>query len=193
MSTDQQQYSLDNQAEAIQRYAESHGFTVVQTYTGGGKSGLSIKNRTGLARLLQEVISAEAAFKAVLVYDVSRWGRFRDCDEAAHYEFLCRSAGVPVHYCAEQFPSDGSLSTSILKALKRTMAAEYSRELGVKVYAGKAFQAAHFIFDQLDLYFVGIGIEGVPDKFHNRVYRSRLGHPLQIVVLNSYRYSFHGK
>ena len=137
MSTDQQQYSLENQADAIQRYAESHGFAVVQTYTDGGKSGLSIKNRSGLAHLLQDVVSAEATFKAVLVYDVSRWGRFQDCDEAAHYEFLCKSAGVPIYYCAEQFPSDGSLSTSILKALKRTMAGEFSRELSVKCFEGQ--------------------------------------------------------
>ena len=66
--------------------------------------------------------------------DVSRWRRFQDADESAHYEFLCKNAGVPIHYCAELFPNDGSLPSSIFKALKRTMAAEYSRELGVKVF-----------------------------------------------------------
>jgi hypothetical protein len=71
------------------------------------------------------------------VYDVSRWGRFQDSDEAAHYEFLCKSAGVPVHYCAETFANDGTLPSLIMKALKRTMAAEFSRELGVKVLAGQ--------------------------------------------------------
>jgi DNA invertase Pin-like site-specific DNA recombinase len=76
-------------------------------------------------------------YKAILVYDVSRWGRFQDIDEAAHYEFLCKSAGVPVRYCAEQFENDGSLPSSMMKALKRTMAAEYSRELGIKVSAGQ--------------------------------------------------------
>ena len=54
----------------------------------------------------------------VLVYDVSRWGRYQDTDEAAHYEFLCKRAGVPIHYCAEQFPNDGSVPAAILKALK---------------------------------------------------------------------------
>ena len=37
-------------------------------------------------------------------------------------------------YCAEQF--DGTLLSSIVKNLKRVMAAEYSRELSVKVHAG---------------------------------------------------------
>ena len=75
--------------------------------------------------------------RAILVYDVSRWGRFQDTDEAAHYEFLCKSAGVPIHYCAETFANDGSLPSSIMKALKRAMAGEYSRELGVKVIDGQ--------------------------------------------------------
>ncbi len=42
-----------------------------------------------------------------------------------------------MHYCAETFANDGTLPSLIMKALKRTMAGEYSRELGVKVLAGQ--------------------------------------------------------
>jgi DNA invertase Pin-like site-specific DNA recombinase len=90
----------------------------------------------GLRQLLQDVVG-ETNYRAILVYDVSRWGRFQDTDESAHYEFLCKSAGVPVHYCAQTFANDGSLPSLIMKALKRTMAGEYSRELGVKVLDGQ--------------------------------------------------------
>jgi DNA invertase Pin-like site-specific DNA recombinase len=137
MSTEHQQYSLDNQSTAIQKYAESYGFTVLRTYSDPAKSGLSLKDRRGLRDLLQDVTGSNTDYKAILVYDVSRWGRFQDTDEAAHYEFLCKSAGVPIHYCAETFANDGSLPSSIMKALKRAMAGEYSRELGVKVIAGQ--------------------------------------------------------
>jgi len=137
MSTEHQQYSLDNQAAAIQEYASEHGFIIVRTYEDPGRSGLLLKHRPGLQRLLSDVVNGKPDYAAILVYDVSRWGRFADSDEAAHYEFLCKHAGTPVHYCAEPFANDGSVSSSILKALKRTMAAEYSRELGVKTYAGK--------------------------------------------------------
>jgi DNA invertase Pin-like site-specific DNA recombinase len=136
MSTEHQQYSLDNQSLAIQKYAELHGFEIVQTYSDAAKSGVVLKYRTGLRQLLQDVVSSVPPYRAILVYDVSRWGRFQDTDESAHYEFLCKSAGVPVHYCAEQFANDGSLPSLIMKALKRTMAGEYSRELGEKVFAG---------------------------------------------------------
>jgi DNA invertase Pin-like site-specific DNA recombinase len=137
MSTEHQQYSPENQSASIRRYAEGHGFTVVRSYSDPAKSGLSLKNRRGLRDLLQDVTGGNTDYKAILVYDVSRWGRFQDTDEAAHYEFLCKSAGVPIHYCAETFVNDGSLPSSIMKALKRVMAGEYSRELGVKVIAGQ--------------------------------------------------------
>jgi DNA invertase Pin-like site-specific DNA recombinase len=75
--------------------------------------------------------------KSVLVYDVSRWGRFQNADEAAHYEYLCKRAGVSVHYCAEQFENNDSLITTLLKGMKRAMAAEFSRELSVKVLEGQ--------------------------------------------------------
>jgi DNA invertase Pin-like site-specific DNA recombinase len=136
MSTEHQQYSLENQSTAIQTYAESHGFEVVRTYSDAAKSGLVLRHRIGLRQLLQDAVSGCPAYRVILVYDVSRWGRFQDTDESAHYEFLCKSAGVPVHYCAETFANDGTLPNLIMKALKRTMAGEYSRESGVKVLAG---------------------------------------------------------
>jgi len=137
MSTEDQQYSIANQEAAIAEYARKRGFEVISTYSDPGRSGISIRSRKGLRQLLSDVIGGKAQFHAILVYDVSRWGRFQDIDESAHYEFLCRSNRIPVHYCAEQFSNDGSVASSIMKTLKRTMAAEYSRELGVKVLAGQ--------------------------------------------------------
>ncbi len=137
MSTEHQQYSISNQSRLICEYAKAHGFSIVKTFEDSGKSGLLLKSRPALKELLNEVVSASAVFNVILVYDVSRWGRFQDVDEAAHYEYICKAAGVPVHYCAEQFSNDGTLSDAILKSLKRAMAAEYSRELGVRVYRGQ--------------------------------------------------------
>jgi DNA invertase Pin-like site-specific DNA recombinase len=133
MSTEHQQFSLQSQTATIKQYAETRGFTIVRSYEDPGKSGLVLKHRKGLAQLLHDVISGSRPFKAIFVYDISRWGRFQDTDESAHYEFVCRSAGVPVFYCAETFDNDGSLPTAIIKTLKRVMAAEYSRELSLRL------------------------------------------------------------
>jgi DNA invertase Pin-like site-specific DNA recombinase len=145
MSTEHQRYSLENQTATIHCYAQQNGFEVVDTYSDGGKSGVLFKNRPALNRLLQDVIGGRAGFNAILVYDVSRWGRFQDSDEAAHYEFICKHANVPVHYCAERFGNDNALSSTVMKAVKRAMAAEFSRELGDKVLsAGKQWAERGF-------------------------------------------------
>ena len=136
MSTELQRYSIQNQAAAIAAYAQQRNLTIVRTYADEGRSGVRINGRAGLIELIEDVQSGNADFDHILVYDVSRWGRFQDVDESAHYEFVCKRNGIKVAYCAEQFDNDGSLLSSIVKNIKRVMAAEYSRELGVKVHAG---------------------------------------------------------
>jgi DNA invertase Pin-like site-specific DNA recombinase len=137
MSTEHQQYSTENQHAAIQRYADEHELIIVRTFTDAGKSGLGIHGRDALQELLRTVNSGTADFATILVYDVSRWGRFQDADEAAHYEFQCKRCKVTVQYCAEHFPNDASPMSAVIKSLKRAMAGEYSRELSTKVFAGQ--------------------------------------------------------
>src|SRR5690242_8848535 len=137
MSTDHQKYSIANQSDAIRAYAARRGMTIVRTYADEGKSGLNIDGRRSLQQLIEDVQKQRADFTTILVYDVSRWGRFQDADESAYYEFICKQAGIRVEYCAEQFENDGSLSATIIKSMKRAMAGEYSRELSVKVFTGQ--------------------------------------------------------
>jgi len=134
MSTDRQNYSTAHQRDHLADSATDRGLTIIREYGDEGKSGLALKGRPGLRSLLADVQSDSVPFRTILVYDVSRWGRFQDVDESAHYEFICRSAGVEIIYCAEQFPDDRSPMASLIKSIKRTMAAEYSRELSAKVF-----------------------------------------------------------
>jgi DNA invertase Pin-like site-specific DNA recombinase len=137
MSTDHQKYSTENQLDTIRRYAEQRGYSIVRVFEDAGRSGLTMEGRDGLKSLMLEVESGNAAFQAILVYDVSRWGRFQDADEGAYHEHICSRAGIRVHYCGEQFDNDGSIGSILLKNVKRVMAGEYSRELSVKVFAGQ--------------------------------------------------------
>ena len=141
MSTDYQQYSIANQMAVIGAYAQRAELEIVRTYRDDAKSGLRIKNRKGLLDLIDDVQCGRADFGSILVYDVSRWGRFQDVDESAYYEFLCKRNGVRVEYCAELFKNDGTFVSSIAKNLKRGMAAEWSRERSEKVYAGACYVA----------------------------------------------------
>lgn len=176
MSDEQQQYSTDNQIAAIKEFAYSHGFVIVKTYSDEGKSGLEAKHRPALRELLRDVVSGDARYKAILVYDVSRWGRFPNSDEAAYYEFTCYNAGIPLHYCAEPFRNDSTLISTLVKSLKRAMAAEYSRELGEKVYRGKS-----------RLVRLGFWVGGKPGIGLRRLMISKDGKPKQVMGPGEYK------
>ncbi|WP_293400840.1 DUF2239 family protein [Phenylobacterium sp.] len=133
VSSDQQRHSLSAQSAQIAEFAAARGYQIVRSYEDPGRSGLRLKGRPGLQGLLADVVSGDAGFEAVLVQDVSRWGRFQDTDEAAHYEYLCRSAGVDVRYCSEPFDEMSGRVGDIVKAVKRLLAADFSRELSQKV------------------------------------------------------------
>jgi len=137
MSTEHQKYSTENQSDVIKEYAYKHNMEIVRTYADEGKSGLKIHGRDALRQLIDDVRNGQADFKVILVYDISRWGRFQDADESAYYEYICKRAGISVEYCAEQFTNDGSMGSTLLKQVKRTMAGEYSRELSAKVFKGQ--------------------------------------------------------
>jgi len=136
MSTDHQQFSTSNQLDYIRGYAAKHAMEIIQVYEDDGKSGLSTQGRDEFNRLMDDITSRRAAFKAVLVYDISRWGRFQDADESAYLEFMCKRAGVVIHFCAEQFSNDGSPASAVLKSLGRLSAGTYSQGLSAKVFQG---------------------------------------------------------
>jgi DNA invertase Pin-like site-specific DNA recombinase len=137
MSTEHQKYSTENQSDVIREYAAKRGYEIVRTFEDAGKSGLRLAGRDALRSLIDTVQAGSADFRAILAYDVSRWGRFQDADESAYYEYICKRAGITVQYCAEQFENDGSIASNIVKTVKRAMAGEYSRELSTKVFQGQ--------------------------------------------------------
>ena len=96
MSTEHQKYSIENQTAAISEYATKHGIEVVTEYVDDGKTGVTISGRVGLQRLLRDVETGKPDFDIILVLDITRWGRFQDHDENAHYEYRCRKAGVAI-------------------------------------------------------------------------------------------------
>ena len=139
MSTEHQQYSLENQTAGIATYAASRNLTIVRSYEDKGRSGLRFSNRRGLQSLIGDIVGRRADFDFVLVYDVSRWGRFGDVGRRAPTA-RCRylqTGGRQGVYCAEQFENDGSFIVRDLpKNIKRVGAGDFSRELSAKVFAG---------------------------------------------------------
>lgn len=68
MSTDGQELSIYNQIDAIREFAEAKGLRLVRTYADAGISGLTLENRPGLKRLLDDIAAENAPFGVVLVW-----------------------------------------------------------------------------------------------------------------------------
>jgi predicted site-specific integrase-resolvase len=162
MSTDHQKYSTENQSDAIKHYAETRGIEIVCTYADEGKSGLSVDGRDAFKRLIADVVEGRADFEMILVYDVSRWGRFQDTDESAYYECICKRAGVRVQYCAEQFENDGSPIADIIKRMHRALT-----ERGIDRGSGNYVLAG----ESLDVPVIGRLVErGLDDELKGTAY-----------------------
>lgn len=171
-----QETYLDHQKAVIREYAGTHGFKIVETYSDLGRSGVVLKRRPGLQRLIRDVVSGNNTYATVLVYDISRWGRFQNPDEAAHYEFLCKDAGVNVLYCNEAFPNDGTAVNTILKNLRRSLAGEFSRELSEKVFQAQKRLILH-----------GFRMGGAAGYGLRRLMISPKGQPLQTLVRGEWK------
>ena len=52
MSTEHQQYSIENQRAAIAEYAQEHGIEIIKTYADPARSGLDLVHRPGLRQLI---------------------------------------------------------------------------------------------------------------------------------------------
>jgi DNA invertase Pin-like site-specific DNA recombinase len=51
---------------------------IVTSYSDAGKSGLTVENRPVLKQMIADVENGSPGYSAILVYDVSRWGRFQE-------------------------------------------------------------------------------------------------------------------
>ena len=135
---DKQENSVPIQREHARKFSEQYQLEIIHEEADEGKTGL-LATRPGFEKLFNDwILNPDAPqFDYVLVYDVSRWGRFQDQDEAAYYEFRCKQRGKKVIYISRGFPKEEQdLIVHLQTSIERYMAAEYSRQLSEKVFYG---------------------------------------------------------
>lgn len=135
---DKQENSVTIQRQHTEKFAYQHNIEIIHEEADEGKSGL-LANRPGFERLFKNWIENPDApkFDYVLVYDVSRWGRFQDQDQAGYFVHVCKKNGKDVVYVSRGFAdAENPLFSSLEISLHRYMAAEYSRQLSEKVFHG---------------------------------------------------------
>ena len=116
-------YSLEGQANCINRYAEREEMIHVDTYEDAGKSGKSIEGRPEFKRMLNDIKNG-LSIDYVIVYKLSRFGR--NAADILNSLELIQSYGVEL-ICVEEgidsSQTSGKLLISILSAV-----AEIERE-----------------------------------------------------------------
>jgi len=135
---DKQENSVAIQRQHIQKFAVENNIEIIHEEADEGKSGL-LANRPAFERLFADWIKNANAphFDYVFVYDVSRWGRFQDPEQAAHLTFECTIHGKEIVYVSIGFPDPtNQLLSSLGISIERYSAAKFSRDLSSKVFYG---------------------------------------------------------
>lgn len=135
-STNMQEASIPEQKKAIAEYALKNGLEIIRWFEDEDKSGRNAEERPAFMAMIDYVHNSSNNFKYILVYDVSRWGRFENDKEAIYWEVECEKHGKVVKYTAENYINDNSAGATITKMVKNLEASEYSRKLSKVSFRG---------------------------------------------------------
>ncbi|MBA3315282.1 MAG: recombinase family protein [Planctomycetaceae bacterium] len=114
MSSDKQEASPARQRSEIVKLAEHGGYRIIAWYEDHGLTGTQSLNRPEFQRLLKD--AAEGTFKAILLFEQSRFSREDPFDAMLHWRLL-RAAGVKLVACHGgelAFDNMGGLITAIV-------------------------------------------------------------------------------
>ena len=133
---DRQENSVAIQQELVQKWAKENGVEIIHEFSDRGKSGLTAEGRDAFNDMMENWVKQRKDFDFVLCLDVSRWGRFQDIDLSATYSAECKKHGKQVIYTTLGMPRPDDPLYPVYVQFERFRAAQYSKELSVKVFHG---------------------------------------------------------
>ena len=128
-SSGQREESITGQLRDCKRYAEEHGFEIINEYIDEAKTGTS-DNRPSFQKMIRD--SENKHFKAVIVWKLDRFARNRY--DSAIYRSKLKKNGVKIYSAMENI-SD-SAEGIIMEGLMESMAEYYSANLSENVKRG---------------------------------------------------------
>ncbi len=133
---DRQENSVAIQQELVTKWAVANGVDIIHEFSDRGKSGLTAEGRDAFQDMMANWVKKRNDFDFVLCLDVSRWGRFQDIDLSATYSAECKRHGKRVIYTTLGMPRPDDPLYPVYVQFERFRAAQYSKELSVKVFHG---------------------------------------------------------
>jgi DNA invertase Pin-like site-specific DNA recombinase len=139
-STDDQTTSIEQQQKEVRKFAEQHGYTIVEEYDDPGRSGLlPWRQRPGFLRMLNDC-QAKRDCNAILVWHSSRFGR-ADSQYSQEPKIILRECGIHL-ISVKEGPIDWNTSMGrIMDTLISEGNNQYSHTLSVNVVRGHLHHA----------------------------------------------------
>ena len=128
-SSGQREESITGQLRDCKRYAENHGFEIINEYIDEAKTGTS-DNRPSFQKMIKD--SESKRFNAIIVWKLDRFARNRY--DSAIYRARLKKNGVKIYSAMENI-SD-SAEGIIMEGLMESMAEYYSANLSENVKRG---------------------------------------------------------
>ena len=131
----QGEQSIEGQVAEAERFAQSHGLTIIHTYADRAQTGRN-DNREQFQLMLAD--ATKHKFDAVIVWKTDRIGRNKE--EIALNKYHLKKNGIKIYYVAEAIPDtpEGIILESVIEG----MAAYYSEQLSQNTKRGQRASAA---------------------------------------------------
>lgn len=131
----QGEQSIEGQVAEAERFAASHGLTIIHTYADRAQTGRN-DNREQFQLMLADAVKHK--FDALIVWKTDRIGRNKE--EIALNKYHLKKNGIKIYYVAEAIPDtpEGIILESVIEG----MAAYYSEQLSQNTKRGQRASAA---------------------------------------------------
>jgi len=134
MSTDKQEYSIDHQRDHIGKFAVQHGFGIIHDYIEPGISGVTAQDRPQFIKMIDDLSSGRVHCKAVLIYDMSRFGRFQPPTESMYHEHKLVMMNIRLIQCTKEYREQENDADTLMRFLEARAAGQQSHDLSWRVY-----------------------------------------------------------
>ncbi len=138
----QRDASIEQQREAAQEYAASHGYHIVQEYEDHALSGTR-DDRPAFQLMLYEVEKLRPAY--LILWKTDRLSR--DKYDAAIAKGRLRKCGVKIVYVAETVPDDDEATSILIESINEAVAASFIASLRKNVMRGMLYNAQNALYN----------------------------------------------
>ena len=174
-STDMQDASIPEQKKSIEEFAKKNDLVILQCFEDEGRSGRSAEDRPGFMEM-KKLIENSNDFRFILVYDCTRFGRFKDPQEAVYWEVHFRKCGKLVKYATEESANDNTLGGRLVKTLKHEQATQYALDLSKTSFRGHKHYAE-----------LGFHVGGMAKYGYKRLLVDESGKPIRVLEYGEHK------